>query len=113
VPADADDPVPMVTLSRVAAGALRLVSWRLKKTVLVVASGSFSTTLAMAKDALQSAAGEVGDRALSAVATSTRKDPVRAVLIAAGVGAVLMSLLARMARSGARTVERRVRRGRR
>ena len=112
VPSDADDPVPIVTLSRVAAGALRLVSWRLKKTVLVVASGPFSTTLAMAKDTLQSLAGHVGDRAMSAVATSTRKDPVRAVLVAAGVGAVLMSLLATMARSGARRVERRVRRRR-
>ena len=30
-----DDPVSLVTLSRVAAGTLRLVSWRLHKTTLV------------------------------------------------------------------------------
>jgi hypothetical protein len=34
VDSDGDDPVPLVTLSRVASGALRLVSWRLHKTLL-------------------------------------------------------------------------------
>ena len=33
------DPVPLVTLSRVAAGLLRLVSWRLHKTVIFVPIG--------------------------------------------------------------------------
>ena len=40
VPSDDDDPGPFVTLSRVASGALRLVSWRLKKTLLYVPIGS-------------------------------------------------------------------------
>ena len=63
-----------------------------------------------AKDGLQSAAEHVRERATTAVATYTRDDPIRAVLIAAGVGALLMSLVAMMARSGVRTVRRNVRR---
>ena len=35
IPSSADDPVALVTLSRVAAGTLRLVRWRLHKTTLV------------------------------------------------------------------------------
>lgn len=63
-----------------------------------------------AKATLQSAADQVRERATTAVATYTREDPIRAILIAAGVGAVLMGVLAGMTRSGARAVERRVRR---
>ncbi len=63
-----------------------------------------------AKSTLQSAAGQVRDRATTAVATYTKDDPVRAVLVAAGVGALLMSLVAMMARSGVRSVRRSVRR---
>lgn len=63
-----------------------------------------------AKDGLQSAAGQVRERATTAVATYTQKDPIRAILIAAGAGALLMSLVAMMARSGVRTVKRSVRR---
>ena len=40
VPSDDDDPVPFVTLSRATSGALQLVSWRLKKTLLYVPIGS-------------------------------------------------------------------------
>ncbi|MEP7101434.1 MAG: hypothetical protein ABI781_13050, partial [Burkholderiales bacterium] len=40
VPSDADDPVPLVTLSRAASGQLRLTSWRLKKTILFFPGGS-------------------------------------------------------------------------
>jgi len=40
IPSDADDPVPFVTLSRSTSGQLRLVSWRLKKTLLYVPIGS-------------------------------------------------------------------------
>lgn len=58
----------------------------------------------------QSAAAQARRRATTAVASYTRDDPVRAVLIAAAVGAVLMGILASMARSGARTVARNVRR---
>ena len=50
---------------------------------------------------------EWGSRAAAtAVATYTNKDPWRAILIAAGVGAVVMSLVTLMARSGARRVKR-------
>ena len=67
-----------------------------------------SWAIGKAKDGLQSAAGQVRDRAATAVTTYTREEPVRAVLIAAGTGALLMVLLAMMARSGVRTVRRRV-----
>ena len=40
VPSDDDDPVVLITLTRAAAGTLRLVSWRLKKTLLYVPIGS-------------------------------------------------------------------------
>ena len=63
-----------------------------------------------AKATLQSAADQVRERATTAVADYTREDPIRAILIAAGVGAVLMGVLAGMTRSGARAVGRRVRR---
>jgi ElaB/YqjD/DUF883 family membrane-anchored ribosome-binding protein len=63
-----------------------------------------------AKDGLRSAAGQARERATTAVATYTRQDPMRAVLIAAAVGALLMGFVATLARSGARTVQRTVRR---
>jgi len=63
-----------------------------------------------AKATLQSAADQVRERATAVVADYTREDPIRAILIAAGVGAVLMGILASMTRSGARAVERKVRR---
>jgi ElaB/YqjD/DUF883 family membrane-anchored ribosome-binding protein len=63
-----------------------------------------------AKDTLQSAADQVRERATTAVATYTKEDPVRAILIAAGAGALLMGLVAMMARSGVRTVKRSVQR---
>ena len=59
-----------------------------------------------AKDGLQSAAEHVGQRTSAAVVTYTQRDPVRAVLIAAATGAVVMSLVSMMARSGARKVRR-------
>ena len=63
-----------------------------------------------AKDTLESAAEYVCDRATTAVATYTKEDPMRAVLIAAGTGALLMLLLAMTVRSGVRTVKRKVQR---
>jgi len=69
-----------------------------------------SWALGKAKDALQSAADQVRERATDAVATYTRQDPIRAILIAAVTGAVLMGVLARMTKSGVRSVERSVRR---
>ena len=62
-----------------------------------------------ARNTLQSATGLARDRTAAAVATYTEKDPLRAMLIAAGVGAVLMGLVAMMARSGVRRVKRRIR----
>jgi ElaB/YqjD/DUF883 family membrane-anchored ribosome-binding protein len=61
-----------------------------------------------AKDTLQSAAEQVREQATAAVATYTRAEPIRAILIAAGAGALLMGLVVIMARSGARTVGRSV-----
>jgi hypothetical protein len=63
-----------------------------------------------AKDTLRSAAGYVGERATTTLETYTKADPIRAILIAAGTGAVLMGLVAMMARSGARTVRRNLQR---
>ncbi len=69
-----------------------------------------SRAIDTAKDTLFSAAGQVRDRSKAAVASQIRRDPMRAVVIATGVGALLMVLLSSLARSGARTVGRRVRR---
>jgi len=68
-----------------------------------------SWALEKATDALQSAALYLRDQAAAVVAKPVRRDPVRAVLIAAGVGAVLAMLLSMKVRSGARAIERRVR----
>ena len=62
-----------------------------------------------AKEALQTGAEQVRDRTRTAVTTYTQQDPVRAMLIAAGIGALLMGLVAMMARSGVRKVRRKVR----
>lgn len=72
-----------------------------------------SRALGKARDTLQSAADDVRDRATTAVATYTKEDPIRAILIAAGAGALVMVILSMMARSGARTVKRKVQRSRR
>lgn len=69
-----------------------------------------SWAMGKAKDTLQSAAEQVRERATTAVATYTKEDPVRAILIAAGAGALLMGLIAMMVRSGVRTVKRNVQR---
>ena len=61
-----------------------------------------------ATDTLQSAAEQVREQATTAVATYTAKDPLRAILIAAGVGALLMGLISMLARSGVRAVKRKV-----
>ena len=64
----------------------------------------------MAKEALLTGAEQVRARATTAGTTYTKEDPVRALLIAAGVGALLMGLVAMMARSGVRTLKRKVQR---
>jgi len=63
-----------------------------------------------AKDTLRSAVGYVRERATTTLETYTKADPISAILIAAGTGAVLMGLVAMMARSGARAVRRNVHR---
>jgi ElaB/YqjD/DUF883 family membrane-anchored ribosome-binding protein len=60
-----------------------------------------------AKDAAHAAAHRVRKRATEAIEGYTRDDPIRAILIAAGTGALLMVVVALMARSGARSVARR------
>lgn len=62
-----------------------------------------------AKEALQTGVGHVRNRTRTAVTTYTEKDPVKAILIAASVGALLMGLIRTMARSGLRTVKRKIR----
>ena len=63
-----------------------------------------------AKDTLRSAAGQARARTAAAVASYTREDPLRAILIAAGAGALLMGMLSRMTRPATRAVDRRIRR---
>lgn len=62
-----------------------------------------------AKQGLHAGADLVRDRTRTAVTTYTQRDPVRAILIAAGTGALLMGLVAMLARSGARKVRRKLR----
>jgi ElaB/YqjD/DUF883 family membrane-anchored ribosome-binding protein len=69
-----------------------------------------SRAVGKAKDTLRSAADHARQRTAGAVARYTRADPLRAVLIAAGVGALLITVLASMTRSGARAVDRKLRR---
>jgi len=66
--------------------------------------------LAKTRETLRSAAEQVGDRAKTTVVTYTREDPLRAMLIAAAVGALLMGLAARTTKSGVRAIDRRVHR---
>ena len=65
-----------------------------------------SWALDKAKEGLHAGADLVRDRARSAVTTYTLRDPVRAILIAAGTGALLMALASMLARRGARKVKR-------
>ena len=62
------------------------------------------------KDTFRSAAAYVGERAATTLESFTRQDPIKAILIAVGTGAVLMGLVAMMVRSGARTVSRNLQR---
>jgi ElaB/YqjD/DUF883 family membrane-anchored ribosome-binding protein len=72
-------------------------------------SNAASWAVDKAKDTAQAAAGQVRKRTTKALEGYTRDDPVRAILIAAGTGALLMVLVALMLRSGAGSVTRRVR----
>lgn len=59
-------------------------------------------------DKAKSAAEQARERATTVVATYTEEDPIRAILIAAAVGALSMGLLAMTVRSGVRSVKRKV-----
>jgi len=61
-----------------------------------------------AKETVYAAADQVRKQATNAVESYTRDDPIRAILLAAGTGALLMGIVAMMARSGARSVRRKV-----
>lgn len=63
-----------------------------------------------ARDGLLVGADLVRDYTRSAVTKYTLRDPVRAILVAAVTGAVLMGLASMLARSGARKVGRKFRR---
>jgi ElaB/YqjD/DUF883 family membrane-anchored ribosome-binding protein len=69
-----------------------------------------SWAVSKAAATLHSATEHVRTRATAAVAAYTRKDPIRAILIAASAGALMMAVLAMTARSGARSITRRVQR---
>jgi len=71
-------------------------------------SDAVNWALDKAKDAAQATADHVRERVTTAVESYTRDDPIRAILIAAGTGALLMGLVAMMARAGARSVRRKV-----
>lgn len=68
-----------------------------------------SWALAKATDALQLAGRYLREQASTVAARAIRRDPLRTVLISAGIGALLMLVLSMKARSGARAVQRRVR----
>jgi ElaB/YqjD/DUF883 family membrane-anchored ribosome-binding protein len=67
-----------------------------------------SWAIEKATDALQLAGRYLREQASTVAARATRSDPLRTVLISAGIGALLMLLLSMKARSGARAVRRRV-----
>ncbi len=81
-----------------------------RETMNMDAALAAKAALEEARHAPRTLADRLHDVAESGAATYLRADPVRAVLIAAGAGALLMIVAARMARSGARAVRRRVRR---
>ena len=62
-----------------------------------------------AKDTVRVSAAYVGERATGALKSYMGHEPLRAMLIAAGAGAVLMVVATKLARSGARAARRSVR----
>ncbi len=65
--------------------------------------------VAKAAGVLRATARQLRRQAIAAVGRPVRDDPLRSVLIAAGVGAALMLLVSISVKSGARKLERRVR----
>ena len=61
-----------------------------------------------AKEGIHAGADLVRHRTRTALTTYTLRDPIRAILIAAGTGALLMALASILARSGARKLRRKI-----
>jgi hypothetical protein len=61
-----------------------------------------------AKEGLHAGADLVRDRTRTAVTMYTLRDPVRAILVAAATGALLMALASMLARTGARKLRRKI-----
>ncbi|MEO7335996.1 MAG: hypothetical protein ABIV63_05370 [Caldimonas sp.] len=95
----------------------QVTDWQLQNAREAYASTSVSKVAEAADWALETAKGGlrvgadlVRDYTRTAVTKYTLRDPVRAVVIAAGTGALLTVLVAVLVRSGARKVGRKVRR---
>ncbi|MEO7057985.1 MAG: hypothetical protein ABI281_07620 [Caldimonas sp.] len=73
-------------------------------------AGAAEWVLDKTKEGLHAGVDRVSDYTRVAVNTYTLREPVRAIVIAAVTGALLMGLVSRLVRSGARRVERRLRR---
>lgn len=69
-------------------------------------SAASNWDIVKAKGGSCSAAGHVDERATATLRGHIGRDPMRAMLIAAGTGAIVMGLVTMLARSGARTVRR-------
>lgn len=86
---------------------LKYMGTQSQETVNMAAALALAAEQAKAKNALQSGAR---GRATMAVETFTKDDPIRAVVLAASAGALLMGLLALATRTGLRTIRRSVQR---
>ena len=67
-----------------------------------------SWALDKAKEGLHAGADLVRDRTRTALTTYTVRDPIRAILIAAGTGALLMALASILARKASRKLRRKI-----
>ena len=76
----------------------------------IAIGGATPSAIDKPKDKRRSPAGHFGERVATTLKTLTRQDPMKAILIAAGAGAVLMGLVAKIARSGTRTATRHLQR---
>jgi hypothetical protein len=73
-------------------------------------SEATSWVFSKATAALRSATEHVQARATATVGAYIKEDPIKAILIAAGAGAIVMAVVAMTARAGARSITRHVQR---
>jgi hypothetical protein len=73
-------------------------------------SEATSWVFSKATAALRSATAHVQARATATVGAYIKEDPIKAILIAAGAGAIVMAVVAMTARAGARSITRHVQR---